>query len=64
MTKTQKTALALYLFLLLLCLSSLVVADFLGPIMRDTIKSVAGDGFKLVLGAVIGALSAILGASK
>jgi len=52
---------ALFFALLLLCVAMIVGSEFVGPTLREQMLPVALDGFKTVLGAIIGALSAIIG---
>jgi hypothetical protein len=46
------------------CLAIMVAANWLGPRTRDSMLLVATDSFKIVLAALVGALSAILGTNK
>jgi hypothetical protein len=39
----------------------MLTSEFLGPATREQLLPVATDGFKMVLGALIGALSSMLG---
>lgn len=64
MTYPQKMALAIFGGLLLLCAGLVIAADFLGPSVRSSLLPAATEGFKIVLGAMVGALSAILGVSS
>lgn len=64
MTSTQKSFLALYVVLLLLCIGLMVGAEFMSPTIRAQVLPIGADGFKLVLGAILGALSAMLGINK
>ncbi len=64
MTSTQKLAVGIFLLLLFLCGGLLIAAEFLGPTVREALLPIAGDGFKVVIGALVGALSAILGVQK
>jgi len=61
MSRQQKIALAIYINLLLLCVVLIVLAEFLGPAVRASLLPVAVEGFKIVLAALVGALSAMLG---
>jgi hypothetical protein len=61
MTRVQKTALVIYGALLAACVCLIVLADFLGPVVRASLLPAATEGFKLVLAALIGALSTVLG---
>lgn len=61
MSGLQKFALGVYLALLLLCVGLIVGAEFVGPTVRASLLPVAVEGFKLVLAALVGALSALLG---
>jgi hypothetical protein len=61
MTKTQIVAISIYIFLLLLCGTLFVVADKLSLTARDALLPIATESFKVVLGALIGAISAVLG---
>ncbi len=64
MTKQQKGFIAAYFVLLAVCGGLLIGGDFLSLAARDVILPIAGDGFTLVLGAIVGALSAMLGATS
>ena len=61
MARAHRLAIFLYLTLLALCVCLIVISDQLGPSTAATLLPVATDGFKTVLGALVGALSAILG---
>lgn len=61
MTKTQIRFIIAYGALLLTCIVLMVGSEVLGPATREQILPVATDGFKTVLGALIGALSSMLG---
>lgn len=50
--------------LLLGCAALLIASNFLGPTAQEAVSLVAKDGFKTVLGALVGALSVILGSPK
>ena len=52
-----------YFVLLLLCTTLLIVSNFLNPQLHEVVMAIAAGGFKLVLGALIGALSAMLGST-
>lgn len=60
----QKIVLAIFGALLILCAALIVAAEFLGPTVRSSLLPVASEGFKIVLGAMVGALSAIYGAGS
>jgi hypothetical protein len=64
MTSVQKSALGVYGVLLLICVGLIVGADFLGPTVRTSVLPIATDGFKTVLGALIGAISTLLGVGR
>jgi hypothetical protein len=64
MVAQQKIVLAIFATLLILCGVLIVSAEFLGPTVRGSLLPVASEGFKVVLGAMVGALSAILGAGR
>jgi len=64
MSYGQKIALLTYLFLLLVCVGLMIGADFLGPTARASVLPAATEGFKIVLAAFVGAISAILGNGK
>lgn len=51
----------LYFLLLCLCAALVVGSEFLGATVRSNLLPIASDGFKLVLGALVGALSALMG---
>lgn len=61
MNKTQAIAIGIYFVLLLLCTVLLIVSNSLSLTVRDAILPLASDGFKLVIGALIGAVSAVIG---
>jgi hypothetical protein len=61
MTRTQILAISVYMILLLMCVTLLIVSNMLSITVRDTILPIASESFKLVLGALIGAISAVLG---
>jgi len=60
-TKQQKSFLVVYFILLGLCAALLIFSNYLDFAVRDVVLPIAADGFKLVLGAIVGALSAMLG---
>jgi hypothetical protein len=64
MTSIQKAALAIYGALLATCIGLIILADFLGPTVRASLLPLATEGFKLVLAALIGAVSTLLGGPK
>jgi hypothetical protein len=61
MSPSQRFFLALYVGLLLLCAALLVISNFLDPTVRSTLLPISSDGFKTVLGALLGAISVMLG---
>jgi len=61
LTSSQKFLIGLYVFLLLLCVALIIVADFLSPTVREALLPISADGFKTVLGALLGAISVLLG---
>lgn len=54
---TMRTVLLTYIFLLALCLCAIGLGEFSGPSVRKAVLPLAADGFKTVLGAVLGFLS-------
>ena len=64
MTAVQKSALIVYFVLLLLCVALIISAQFLDPVVRTSLLPIASDGFKIVLAALIGAVSAVLGGGR
>jgi hypothetical protein len=60
-SQPQKIALAVYFMLLLSCVALMITTEFLGPTAREAILPVAVEGFKIVLAALAGAASALLG---
>lgn len=64
MTNRQLYFLVTYFILLIVCLGLLITADSLSFRSREIVMPIAADSFKLVLGAIIGALSTMLGASS
>lgn len=63
-SKRERTILLLYFLILGLCGLAFVIADSLSPTSQDTLLPYAGDGFKITLGALLGALSAMLGSDR
>jgi hypothetical protein len=63
MTRTQVLAIATYILLLLMCGALFAVGDKLSLTARDALLPIATESFKVVLGALIGAISAVLGRS-
>ena len=61
MSQQQRIALGIYVGLLVLCVGLMIGAEFLGPTVRASLLPVAVDGFKMVLAALVGAISALLG---
>jgi hypothetical protein len=61
MTLSQRFFIALYVGLLLLCGALLVLSDLLSPTVRAALLPVSSDGFKTVLGALLGAISVMVG---
>jgi hypothetical protein len=64
MTKPQKHFLYFYVGLLLVCIALMLMAEGFGPITGQTVLPIAADGFKTVLGALLGAISAMLGSQR
>jgi hypothetical protein len=54
----RKTILVAYALLLAALFIAIILAEFLNPIAQTKIYSLAGDGIKTVLGALVGFLSA------
>ncbi len=63
MTNPQRICLSLYFFLLALCVGLFFLASYMTLEARDEVIPIARDGFKLVLGAIVGTLSAMIGVS-
>ena len=61
MPPSQRAVIALYFVLLLICVALMLGSDLLRPVVSTTVLPLAGDGFKTVLGALIGALSVMVG---
>jgi hypothetical protein len=61
LSSSQRILVGLYVGLLILCAALIVVADSLSPSVRAALVPVSADGFKTVLGALLGAMSVILG---
>ncbi|MER8650947.1 hypothetical protein [Mesorhizobium sp. M0586] len=57
----RSAVIALYFALLCLCAALIIGSEFLGATVRANLLPIASDGFKLVLGALVGALSALMG---
>ena len=64
MTNQQKFCLVLYFALLIICVALFILSDMLSLEARTTVISIAADGFKLVIGAIVGTLSAIIGVTN
>ena len=64
MSSFQKSILMVYFVLFFTCIALLVGSEFLGPKARETVLPIASDGFKLVLGALIGTLSTLFSSKK
>jgi hypothetical protein len=60
-SQPQKIALAVYLGLLTLCVALMITSEFLGPTAREAILPISVESFKMVLAALVGAISALLG---
>jgi ABC-type transport system involved in multi-copper enzyme maturation permease subunit len=60
-TNKQIAFVVVYFLLLLICAALLIISNLLDFESRDVLMPIAADGFKLVLGAMVGALSAMLG---
>ncbi len=61
MTRQQKAFLMVYFVLLIICAGLLILSNYLDFEVRDVLLPIAADGFKLVLGAIIGTISAMFG---
>lgn len=64
MTRRQWAAIGLYVTLILLCAGLLLTADFVGPVVRESLLPVAAEGFRTSLAAFVGALSVLVGANR
>lgn len=65
MNSAQKTAVVIFFALLCVCIALIALSDLVfGPVARAAVLPVATDGFKMVLGAIVGAASALLGTSR
>lgn len=64
MIKSQVVLLSLFFLLLVVCVGLILIGDSMSLATRDAILPIASDGFKLVLGALVGALSAIIGTNS
>jgi hypothetical protein len=60
----QATILGMYCALLLLCAALIFGADIAGPTVRLSVTPIAADGFKTILGALLGSMSMLMGAKK
>ena len=61
MSKTQRLVVVVFVGLLLLCTTIMIASNFLGPVAEDAILPIATDGFKTILGALVGSISTLLG---
>lgn len=60
-----RSTLLILLFLLLILFAAMIaLSDFVGPVARNSLVSVAEEGFKVIVGALAGALAAIFGAKE
>jgi hypothetical protein len=62
MTIVQKIAIGIYIGTFVLCTVIMLAGAFMDPILRESVLPTVVDGFKMVLGALIGAASTLLGA--
>lgn len=61
MTATQRLCITLYFTLLVLTILLLIGANFMNPLVRESILPISSDAFKTVLGALLGSISVLLG---
>jgi len=61
MNPAQRFFIGLYVALLLLSVAMLIVSEFLDPSVRSQLLPISADAFKTVLGALLGAISVMLG---
>ncbi|MDX3965518.1 MAG: hypothetical protein QHD01_02825 [Bradyrhizobium sp.] len=61
MNRTQILAISIYILLLLMCGTLFFAADKLSLTTRDALLPIATESFKVILGALIGAISAVIG---
>lgn len=64
MTKQQALVLGLFFLLVVLCGGLLIASDFLSNALGGKLADVAADSFKIVVSALVGALSATIGGRK
>jgi hypothetical protein len=64
MTKRQRTVLFVFGLLIVFCALLIVVGNFLGPFAGVNLTDAATEGLKVAISALVGALSAMLGANK
>jgi hypothetical protein len=60
----QRTILLIFGALVVFCALLVVVGNFLGAHAGTTLTDIASEGLKMTISALVGALSALLGANK
>lgn len=61
MSKVHVAAITLYFLLLAMCIGLLLIGDTLSIATRDAVIPLASEGFKVVIGAIVGTISTLLG---
>jgi hypothetical protein len=61
-TPSQRFFIIVYIGLLIMCTALILLSNFLNPTVRAALLPLSSDGFKTVLGALLGAISVMLGA--
>lgn len=64
MSSKQRNVLFAFGGLVMFCAALAVLGNFLGPYTGTSVTNVAADGLKITISAMVGALSAMLGANK
>lgn len=62
MNSKQRSIVMIFFVLIAMCALFVIVGDFLGPNASVNLVGAATEGFKISVAALVGALSAILGA--
>ncbi len=60
----RNTLLIILILLLFLFATMIFLSDFVGPVARNSLVSVAEEGFKVIVSALAGALAAVFGAKE
>ena len=62
--KRERQILTIYITVVVVSFLGMILSNFLLPSTQEEILEVSGEAFKISLGALIGALSALLGVGR